>query len=586
MSAEPLSDIKDKVQYCFGGEHAIGRGIFHLPEQDPLAPPKYVSVRSQQVISLILVVLVFLVNVLAIRVAIFTNDVCEGAGRIFIALMFLSLLTSAIMYVDPTWLPAASCQLTSLPDARVLWLCGSGEQRQSWLPSGLRAGGGRVPADGIQRRRECLANAVNMQVRRRNIPTASKVERTESAKVWWPNESVSAESGYLVGWNTRGFSCLVAAVVQNQKLEDIEHGLDDVAQDSALDDVRQHCCGDLMVLGEWSNSRRGSINDSEHAERRARRRSADLWLKMSLSRSERLPVLREVYCCGVTYRPSYNVVMFSCPRPGHPLMTRISFPRILPLRGTQRRHLSNSTNVESARSSDGKNKGKNDSDGNDQLETEIKVRQVNACMQMSGRLFTALARERGHKLLSGHHDGSSPSGSGEPKVLPPEEALNKHTVDNVGAHKGAVGSLPQTANDHASRPRACAYWVLWGMRRACEFLLPLLERPLPLPIGESRQAALAHRWRSDGGEKLRLIDISATANQLTFKMRQFCLLPIRSNILFGASAARPVDLHDLTMRHTYDLGMLNSACVGVVDVFLGICFILLLFYQGMVSCAC
>ena len=78
-----------------------------------------------QLISLILVVLVFLVNVLAIRVAIFTNDVCEGAGRIFIALMFLSLLTSAIMYVHPTWLPAASCQLPSLPDARVPWLRGS-----------------------------------------------------------------------------------------------------------------------------------------------------------------------------------------------------------------------------------------------------------------------------------------------------------------------------------------------------------------------------------------------------------------------------------------------------------------------------
>lgn len=97
MSAEPLSEIKDKVQYCFGGEHAVGRGIFHLPEQDPLAPPKYVSVRSQQVISSITVVIVFLVNVLVIRLSIFTNDVCDGAGRIFLALLFLSLLTSAIM---------------------------------------------------------------------------------------------------------------------------------------------------------------------------------------------------------------------------------------------------------------------------------------------------------------------------------------------------------------------------------------------------------------------------------------------------------------------------------------------------------
>jgi hypothetical protein len=111
MSAEPLSDLKSKVQYCFGGEHAVGRGIFHLPEQDPLAPPKYVSVRSQQVISTILIVLVFLVNLLAIRLAVFTNDVCEGAGRIFVGLMLLSLLTSTVMYA-----PSAAA-------AALFWRC-------------------------------------------------------------------------------------------------------------------------------------------------------------------------------------------------------------------------------------------------------------------------------------------------------------------------------------------------------------------------------------------------------------------------------------------------------------------------------
>ena len=53
--------------------------------------------RSQQVISSILVFIVFLVNVFGVRVAIFTNDVCDGAGRIFVALLFLSIITSAIM---------------------------------------------------------------------------------------------------------------------------------------------------------------------------------------------------------------------------------------------------------------------------------------------------------------------------------------------------------------------------------------------------------------------------------------------------------------------------------------------------------
>ena len=113
-----MDALKERAQYCFGGERAIGRGIFHLPDQvsqilhlleplrllspsacaqDPLAPPKYVSVRSQQVISSILVFIVFLVNVFGVRIAIFTNDVCDGAGRIFVALMFLSIITSAIM---------------------------------------------------------------------------------------------------------------------------------------------------------------------------------------------------------------------------------------------------------------------------------------------------------------------------------------------------------------------------------------------------------------------------------------------------------------------------------------------------------
>ena len=82
--------------------------------------------------------------------------------------------------------------------------------------------------------------------------------QTESAKVWWPNDAVVAESGYLVGWNTRGFSCLVAAIVTEQRLVDIERGLDEVAQDGSLAEVRQDCRGELMVLGEWSHGRKGA----------------------------------------------------------------------------------------------------------------------------------------------------------------------------------------------------------------------------------------------------------------------------------------------------------------------------------------
>eukprot|EP01047_Picozoa_sp_COSAG01_P058573 COSAG01_NODE_6918_length_3439_cov_26.474850_2_plen_114_part_00 len=86
-----------RVKYCCVGEHAFERGIFHLPSQDPLAPPKYVSVRSQQIISLALITLLFIFNFVMLRIAIYTNDICEGAAQLFLALLLFSAVVSVIM---------------------------------------------------------------------------------------------------------------------------------------------------------------------------------------------------------------------------------------------------------------------------------------------------------------------------------------------------------------------------------------------------------------------------------------------------------------------------------------------------------
>ena len=61
------------IRFCFGGEKAIERGIFHLPTLDPIKPPKYVSVRSQQVITLVLIIITFFINFIAVRIAVFTK---------------------------------------------------------------------------------------------------------------------------------------------------------------------------------------------------------------------------------------------------------------------------------------------------------------------------------------------------------------------------------------------------------------------------------------------------------------------------------------------------------------------------------
>jgi hypothetical protein len=95
--------IENRLTYYCGAK-AVDRGIFHLPQLDPIKPPKYVSVRSQQVITLVLSAITFWINYLvrhpgilasptvggtthapaaqAIRIAIFTNDVCDGAPQV------------------------------------------------------------------------------------------------------------------------------------------------------------------------------------------------------------------------------------------------------------------------------------------------------------------------------------------------------------------------------------------------------------------------------------------------------------------------------------------------------------------------
>ena len=86
--AVAYSEVADK--FCGSGEERIKRGIFHLPDRDPVKPPVYASVRSQQTITLVLLIIIFFVDYICIRVAVFTNDVCEGAAEIFLALMILA----------------------------------------------------------------------------------------------------------------------------------------------------------------------------------------------------------------------------------------------------------------------------------------------------------------------------------------------------------------------------------------------------------------------------------------------------------------------------------------------------------------
>ena len=146
-----------------------------------------------------------------------------------------------------------------------------------------------------------------------------------------------------MGWNLAGFSCCVAGIVSSCRLEEIERALEEVASEPGLAEVRQACQGSWMLLGEWSagTSKASRTSSTSEASASQHRRSADLWLWMSRTRASsrdlkgrsadgERPTLREIYCCGVSYRPAYHVVLFDYLVPGQLLTHSAALPRMVP----------------------------------------------------------------------------------------------------------------------------------------------------------------------------------------------------------------------------------------------------------------
>jgi len=61
------------------------RGLFQIPQEDPYAPPRYVSVTSSWAILLVQGTVLLGVAHVLLYLAIFTNNVCAGAGNVYLA---------------------------------------------------------------------------------------------------------------------------------------------------------------------------------------------------------------------------------------------------------------------------------------------------------------------------------------------------------------------------------------------------------------------------------------------------------------------------------------------------------------------
>eukprot|EP01116_Phalansterium_solitarium_P018874 TRINITY_DN5131_c0_g2_i1.p1 TRINITY_DN5131_c0_g2~~TRINITY_DN5131_c0_g2_i1.p1 ORF type:complete len:431 (+),score=58.62 TRINITY_DN5131_c0_g2_i1:356-1648(+) len=297
------------------------------------------------------------------------------------------------------------------------------------------------------------------------------------SKIFWPSHYLSAPSGYIIGWNIRGFIGCVATIVSGVELDEVQSVLRELAENQDL--KRQSPAGPPIVLGQWladggasDDGGVGPLSDDGYPPGASpgpdfgKLNDESIWFTIERDARSRCPRLREIFCYGYRYHTTSHVIFYTQPSPRHffsvqPLNADPSAYPLTPDGGCPEEHVS-------------------------ATELEESLRQIN-----SSSIIEKLVKEAIASRLQARR-----------AVLPAGAKSSAASVPDGPPARATSNARPQAARTKPQRRSfgdtisawlyGCIHWLLWLL----EYEIPMYGKLKDLTsVGE-----LQGRVRVSGGE--------------------------------------------------------------------------------------
>jgi hypothetical protein len=135
------------------------------------------------------------------------------------------------------------------------------------------------------------------------------------SQIYWPTSlleiSKRDQSGYVIGFNVNSFVVVVLGVRSVPTPSDARDMLSKLDAEPTVNKIREEI-DSPRVVGYLRSGKFLSTKPPEQTT--ILDKEADLWLVFDKPQSHNWPVLTEVYCCGLRYHPSPQIVFYEQPK--------------------------------------------------------------------------------------------------------------------------------------------------------------------------------------------------------------------------------------------------------------------------------